>query len=191
MAYKVVTSLLLFYTYLIYLFNNGTTTLLGKSIGGKESLDLMSFQPVDQNDCGIDLYFLIHITAGFSYYYFYWALGICKKNMLAVMMVTSLTFELIENSPIGVNIMKLEDDQYIGDSWINMIFDVLATWIGYHIARRTTQSHKSLATLNIVATLLGFIFINLKLAPMIWHRYVYELEWNDHSFFTPRQEVLV
>lgn len=104
-----------------------------------------------------DLWFIVHVCAGMVYYSFGRIFRIPKQYLLYFVVILSTAFELFENTEYMVNSIKKDQPYYDGDSWINIITDILGTLIGFSIACRSKHPIKLTFIFNILSEIMLFL----------------------------------
>jgi hypothetical protein len=86
----------------------------------------------------IDRYSFSHITHGVLFYFIFENISFTKKHSLIFTIIFELLWEWFENTPYTINKYRKnpEYNDYIGDSIINVMGDVIFTIIGFYIAKQ-------------------------------------------------------
>jgi hypothetical protein len=119
------------------------------SLGGKND---------DSSQQLFDIYTLTHISHGIIFYTFFHS--ICKLPPIYSMswsMILEIVWELIENTNYVINKYRKTtvSRYYPGDSWINSIGDIWATYVGILIAMNASISVQTI----IVVCLELFLYL--------------------------------
>ena len=89
----------------------------------------------------IDRYSLSHIIHGILFYFIFENISFTKKYSLVLTLVFEILWEWFENTPYIIKKYRANPEfkNYKGDSFLNIIGDVIFTLIGYFIANYSSR----------------------------------------------------
>ena len=88
-----------------------------------------------------DIYSFSHVTHGILFYYVLAIMGLPTTSIVFIATLLEIAWELFENTPFIINKYRANEEfkDFEGDSYVNMIGDVIFTLLGVWLAHSSPK----------------------------------------------------